>query len=178
LKATGDLKRKGDYEESFARAQFQDLDDSKKLSSPAYEKEIGGLELSADGDQVKSGKMTVRHVRYELITIDSAFKRFRFRFVPWLQSLFGHFLGKNAAALSDLSYHNKKQFQPREEMISIRNNGYTVAVNFNNTAYNTASFDFSSQAKAEAFMQGEIVKDPVLADTLHVIPNYEVNLAS
>jgi len=27
-------------------------------------------------------------------------------------------------------------------------------------------------------MQGEIAKDPALADTLHVIPNYEVNLAS
>jgi hypothetical protein len=178
IEAGGAFTRKGDIKESFARAQFQDLKDSKKLSSPAYEKEVGGLELSATGRQFRSGKMTVRHVRYELITIDTAYKRFKLKFFSWLQVLFGHFFMNNAASLSKISYRTKKELQPFTDGIKVFPDEYVVVFNKNNKPYTKKSSKFSSHASAEDFMAQEIGKNPQIKELLHVIPSSEVNKAA
>ena len=111
-----------------------------------------------------------------MVTIDSSFKRRRLQFITWLQVLFGHFLKNNAAAQVEISQRNLMQRKPRAETISVRSGGYAVATNHNNAAFSSETVDFSSQAQADAFMAGEIAKNHALADSLHVIPNYEVNL--
>jgi hypothetical protein len=167
----------GDRKESFARAQFQNMDDSKKLSSPSFEKEVGGLELSVTGDQMRFGKITVRHVRYELITIDTAYKRFKVRFFNWLQVLFVHFLANNAACRSSFSHRVKKEFQPFDEKIDVLPGAYSVAKTKDNKPYSSESMNFESLASAEEYMNGIISGNPMMADSVHAIPNNEINSA-
>jgi hypothetical protein len=119
--------------------------------------------------------LTVRHVRYELVTIDTSYRRFYKRIFGWVQVLFEHFLGKNAAALSALSHRTQRQRQPFEEQIEIRPDSYVVALNTNNAPLNGQSAQFNSQARAEAYMMQAIADDPQMAEVLHVIPAHEVN---
>lgn len=73
----GGLVKKGDVKERFAPAQYQDMDDARKLSRPAYGPENGGLDLSAAGKPLAASRMVKRIVRYEQIVIDTGFKRSR-----------------------------------------------------------------------------------------------------
>lgn len=166
---------KSDIKENFARAQYQEMKDSKKLSSPAYEKETGGYELSVKNNQTQFGRLTVRHVRYELITIDGAYKRYRQRFFSVLQVLFVKFLTNSAVAKAKVSYRVKKEFQPFEDKIDVVSGKYTVASTRNNSAVRTEAMNFSSKASAEEYMKSLIAQDTALADSVHVIPNNEVN---
>ncbi|WP_282159667.1 DUF6603 domain-containing protein [Ulvibacterium marinum] len=176
VEVSGPLQKISDIKESFARAQFQDMKDSKKLSSPAYEKEDGGLELSVTGDQTRFGKITVRHVRYELITIDTAYKRRRRRFFNWSQRLFVHFFANSAVRRVSVSHRVKKEFQPFDEKIDVRAGTYTVAFNKDNKPFNKDATNFESMARADEFINELISDDPHMADAVHTIPNNEVNL--
>ena len=176
IEVSGPLQKISDIKESFARAQFQEMKDSKKLSSPAYEKEVGGLELSVTGDQTRFGKITVRHVRYELITIDTAYKRARQRFFRWSQQLFVHFFANSAVRRASISHRVKKEFQPFDERIDVRAGAYTVAFNRDNRPYSDEATNFESMARADEFINELIANDPQMADSVHTIPNNEVNL--
>jgi hypothetical protein len=176
IEVSGPLQKISDIKESFARAQFQEMKDSKKLSSPAYEKEVGGLELSVTGDQTQFGKITVRHVRYELITIDTAYKRLRIRFFNWSQQLFVHFFANSAVRRASVSNRVKKEFQPFDEKIDVRGGAYTVAFNKDNTPFSGEATNFESMARADEFINELIANDPQMADAVHTIPNNEVNL--
>lgn len=176
VEVSGPLQKISDIKESFARAQFQEMKDSKKLSSPAYEKEDGGLELSVTGDQTRFGKITVRHVRYELITIDTAYKRRRRRFFNWSQRLFVHFFANSAVRRVSVSHRVKKEFQPFDEKIDVRAGAYTVAFNKDNKPFNKDATNFESMARADEFINELISDDPHMADAVHTIPNNEVNL--
>ena len=57
--------------DKFAMAQFQDMSDAAKLSRPAYETQDAGLELTASGATLASGRVVRRSARYELHVIDS-----------------------------------------------------------------------------------------------------------
>ncbi|QDQ09590.1 kelch repeat-containing protein [Streptomyces spectabilis] len=57
--------------DKFAMAQFQDMSDAAKLSRPAYETQDAGLELTAAGAVLASGRVVRRSARYELHVIDS-----------------------------------------------------------------------------------------------------------
>ena len=171
----GSFVAQSDIKENFARAQYQEMKDSKKLSSPAYEKETGGYELSVSDSQIKFGKLTVRHVRYELITIDTAYKRYRQRFFNLVKALFSAFLGNNAVAKSTISYKVKKQYQPFNEKIAVGRGKYTVANTRNNTPLRAEAVNFASQASADEYLNSLIAQDPAVAGSVHVIPNNEVN---
>jgi hypothetical protein len=178
LEATGSFVAVAKHKENFARAQFQDMKDSKKLSSPAYEKEVGGLDLSVSDDQFKFGRIAVRHVRYELITIDTAYKRSKKRFFAWLPVLFAHFFANNAVHKSSISHKLKRELQPFDEKIKIYSGAYTVANNKDNKPINKKATNFTSFASAEEFMNEQIAKQQEMAENIHVIPNNEVNLAA
>jgi len=177
LEVSGSLQKITDVKESFARAQFQNMADSKKLSSPAYEKEVGGLELSVTGDQTRFGRTAVRHVRYELITIDTAYKRARKRFFSWSQQLFVHFFANSAIRRTTVSQRVKREFQPFVEKIDVRAGAYTVAFNRDNRPFSQEATNFESMARADEFINELIANDPQMADSVHTIPNNEVNLA-
>lgn len=171
----GSFAAQREAKENFARAQYQEMKDSKKLSSPAYEKETGGYELSVNDNQTRFGKLTVRHVRYELITIDGAYKRFRKRFFGVMQVLFVHFLANSAVAKANVSYKVKKEFQPFEDKINVTSGKFTVATTRDNTPLRPEAINFASQASADEYMNALVAGNPAMAGAVHVIPNNEVN---
>lgn len=174
----GGFSRRDDSLESFAPAQFQNMADAEKLSRPAYQQLHGGMELSVGGPDVASAKILKRIVRYEEIIIDNNFKRFVRRFSIFIGALFDHLLAGSAVAQSALSKQSRKQLQPFEDKIKINPDGYTVAFNHNNQVFSGAPSIFTSEAIARDFMQQQITLDPNLAESLHVIPQAEVNKAA
>jgi hypothetical protein len=172
--AAGELTKKADRDEQFAIAQFQEMDDTTKLSRPAFQPLHGGLEISVSGAQMRTGKTVKRNVRYEEIIIDNNYKRFVRRFRLFFNELFFHFMHGSSVTLSALSQHQKKQLQPFAEKIQVASEGYTVAYQSNNKAY-SGTATFNSENAAREFMQQQITQDANQASTLHVIPQYEVN---
>ena len=170
----GELNKTKDTLESFAPAQFQNLNDAAKLSRPSFEPMHGGLELNVAGRDLASGKVVKRIVRYEEIIIDNNFKRFVRRFSRFADSLFNHLLKGNAVAQSSLSKQSKTQLQPFEEKIKVHPDAYTVAFNSNNKPL-SASSSFTSSAMAHDFLRRQMELDPNLSDALHIIPQSEVN---
>lgn len=172
---SSDLKKVDDHDEMFALAQFQDADNSKKLSLPAFQPLAGGLLLSVDGKQTRSSVLVKRNVRYELTTIDNNFKRFKKRFFVFWGNLFSHFVLGSAVSKAEVSAHQKKKLQPFETHISASQPGFTVASVDDNTPAADDAVHFRSEALAREYMNQQVAANPNLAQSLHVIPQYEVN---
>jgi hypothetical protein len=175
-----------EIEEKFAIGQFKDLDDSNRLSSPAFEPLDGGVEMAVEGEQIKTSQAVKRVIRYESIIIDSYYKRFVKPFFEFFvagftglyEFLFEHFMAGNAVTKSELSNFHKKRMQPFDEVIQVKPHEYSVAFNTDNKPMDGEAASFTSQAKATQFMEKRIQDDPKLADKLHVIPNTEINTAA
>jgi hypothetical protein len=170
----GGLAKRDDALESFAPAQFRTFSDAEKLSKPAYEPYHGGIDLSASGPQLASGAMVKRVVRYELITIDTNYRRFVTRFHLFFGVLFEHFLGGASVTYSAFSKHNEKQLQPFDDRIAVQPETYTVAYQADNAPY-SAEADFPSEAMARDYLAEQVEGDPALAGELHVLSGFEVS---
>ena len=160
----GGLVKRGDVDEQFAPAQFQDFGDAEKLSKPAFQDMHGGLDLSVDGQQLRSGALVKRVVRFELITIDGAFRDHQ-RYPLLFIGLFVHLLGGNAVALSALSQATKLQHVPFADHVQVVGEPYVVA----SAASNVAVATFASEAMAQEHLATSLAGDPAL----HVIPAFE-----
>ncbi|MFK8102460.1 MAG: DUF6603 domain-containing protein [Saprospiraceae bacterium] len=184
--ANAELSVLDTVEEKFAMAQFKEIDDSKKLSLPAFEPQTAGVDFSVSGDQVRTGKAVKRIIRYETVIIDNNFKRFIINvyqflvqgFVNMYAVLFSHFLKGNSVAKSSISKNYKDQLQPEKENIQINPDLYTVANIKNNKALDASTTTFTSKAKAQDYLQQQLAQNPALTDSIHVIPNTEVNTAA
>jgi len=172
------LTKKGDLHESFAMAQFKDMDDSKKLSGPAYEKWKAGLEVSGASARANTSLAVKRVVRYEKIIIDTHYKRFVKTLFLWFANLFTLFLNGNAVSRSAVSQHSLKQKQPFEEKVTIHSYLWVVASNKDNSPLDEMAGKFTCQAKAYEYMQQQVAQNPELADTVHVIPQTELRRAA
>lgn len=166
--AGGGLAEVADVNEQFAPAQFQDFDDAAKLSKPAFQPLHGGIDLSASGAQLTSGQMVKRVIRYELITIDSAFRRHQ-RFQILFILLFSHLLAGAAVSRSQLSQFERFKLQPFEDGVTVGGEKFTVASTVDNAGVAT----FNSEAMATEHLQQTLAAEPALAGTLHVIPEFE-----
>ncbi len=175
--ANDELSKIKTLQEKFAIAQFKNLKDAEKLSSPSYQNIEAGLELSINGKQFNTGKTVKRHVRYELITIDSNYKRNALKFFTFFSSLFVNFLGGNTVSRSDISFSTAKKLQPFDEIISIKDTGFAVATASNNKVFGSIK-NFSSHAQAKDYLAAQIAKNPELQGELHVLPNHEINPAA
>lgn len=173
-----DLAKQADSDELFAIAQYQALGDGEKLALPAFQPEPGGLVVSAAGRQTRSSRMVKRRVRYEMIIIDSNFKRFARRFFDFWLNLFAHFAGGSAVTRSELSFKRRAELQPFDDTIAVQTVGYTVARVRDNTPWSTEARVFGSEAQAREYMRREIGGDRRLAREIHVIPRHEVNEVS
>ncbi len=172
-----ELSKIKSIEEKFAIGQFKNLKDAEKLSSPSYQNIDGGLELSISGKQTKIGKTVKRNIRYELVTIDSNYKRNLNKFFVFIKALFGNFLKGNTVAKSSISHQTHLNLQPFAEKIVTQEQGFAVALTKNNSIFDT-KIQFSSQAQAIDYMKVAIKKDPKLAETLHVLPLTDINPAA
>ncbi|SFF10794.1 DUF6603 domain-containing protein [Nitrosomonas sp. Nm166] len=174
---SGGLQQKSEAEESFAIAQFKEMDNSQKLSSPPFEPMQGGMELSVSGNTLDTSLGVKRVVRYESIIIDNNYKRFVRKFLNFIPALFGLFLNGGAVTKSELSFAAKKQKGLMNEKIEIKPNSYAVAFNDNNVAMSGA-VNFSSYAKAQEYMNAQIKNDRTLHGNVHVIPSAELQEAA
>jgi hypothetical protein len=171
--AGGDLARRSDSLESFAPAQYQDFDDATKLSKPAYERYPGGIELSVSGDQLFSGAMVKRVVRYELSTVDTNYRRFVRRFHTFPGSIFGHLLDGASVTRSPLSKHAGRKLRPFDDTVGVRAETYVVAFAADNAPAGGAA-EFASEAMAREELAARIAADPALEGELHVLPAFEL----
>ncbi|MGD2092031.1 MAG: hypothetical protein PVH61_38025 [Candidatus Aminicenantes bacterium] len=173
-------------EEKFAIGQFQDLENTEKMSRPAFEPLESGIEIGVAGEQMKTSRAVRRVIRYETIIIDNNFKRhiktffgfFVKGFAMLNNFLFSHFLKGSAVSQSVLSKQHKKRMQPFDEVIKVQPNQYSVAFNRDNRPMDAGATTFTSQAKAEEFLEQQVKDNTALVNRLHVIPNTELNLAA
>ncbi len=175
--------------EKFAEGEFKALDTSKKLSSPGFQDYDGGLELSTQGDETKTSIAVKRVIRYETVIMDSNYKRHLVRFFTMasrlftglLGRLFTHYLKGNTITESTLSKSYKTRVQPRKAVIAVAPHQYTVAHKKDNRPVadgTTNTTAFTNMASARDYLEQQQNSNPELAQTMHVIPNTEVNTAA
>ncbi len=175
---TSGIEEQGDIEESFAVGQFFTKSDNELLNAKSFEPMKGGIELSVAGEQYHAPKAVKRVARYEVIIIDTNYKRFVRKFYAWFGSLFALFLNGNAVSQSVLSHKQQKKLKPFADKVEVGNTLYTVAFNSDNSAFNDDAMAFTSQAKAEDFMKQQIATEANLMKQLHVIPQVEMRRAA
>ncbi len=161
-----------DVMESFAPGQYYNKKASDLLTEKATRKYTGGKYITAKDGGLRTAKMVVRHVRYELQTIDTAYKRGKKRLYRLLSGLFRVFLVNNAAAKCTLSNKQLIAKQPFVDKISALVGSYVVANTSNNTVYRVDA-QFEHFSEAEAFVQNEIEANPDQAEQIHIIPASE-----
>lgn len=157
--------------ESFAPAQFQNMNDADKLSRPSYQQLKGGVIIGAAGGP-QSSKMTDREIDYQVTIIDKEPVRPTLR-MKAISGLFHGFLSGAAVSRSTLSYQTKSQLGLANDKVTVSPEGYTVASTQNNKPFD-ASSTFTSEAMASDYMKRQVAANPALAGSVHVLPNHEV----
>ncbi len=175
--ASGGLSVIQPAKENFARAQYQEMDDAAKLSTPAFEMLDAGVELGATGTSWATGPGAVRTVRYEEIVIDTGHERLPQRFVLFWANLFSHFQRGSAICRHELSQTTELRLKPFAEKILVQTDHFAVANVANNSSLGATAV-FGSHAEAAAHLNSIVSDNPALAGTVHVIPTAEVNVAA
>lgn len=185
-------------DDKFAMAQFQNMDDAKKLSRPAYEDQDAGLELSAEQGALASARVVRRSARYEQIVIDSrrqpgtAVRSGRPRLVPGTATrpkrltsvnpaVFTQLLTGNSTSRAAVSAREARLRQPfpASETVQLPGQRFVVAYRRNNLQAFPPStglpqtVTFRSLAAAEDAVADWVAEDPSLAGALHVLPDAE-----
>lgn len=155
--------------ESFARAQYQEMDDAAKLSQPPFEKLEGGVDIAPGGASWAVGPGAQRNVRYEAIIVDTLFERFLLRLFPFFAGLFEHFRAGSAIKRSGLSQAQERKRRPFADKVDLPGDRYVVASSADNRAMSGEASVFASFAEAQMHMDDALRADPGLADSIHVI---------
>jgi len=163
--------------EKFAIAQFQNMDDAQKLSSPSFQDIDSGVELAFSGKQLGSAKIVKRVVRYEVKVIDGDDKYHAFRWFKNIGTLFFHWLAGSAITKSPLSYAVRQSMVPTklDERVQVKQPGYVIASTADNKPLSTTTV-FASEAHARDYYNTTISKNPAMAEDIHVIPTFEASV--
>jgi hypothetical protein len=163
--------------EKFAIAQFQNMSDAQKLSSPSFEDLDGGVELAVAGRPLGTSNVVKRVVRYEVKIIDGDDKYATMRWFKHIGTLFFHWLAGAAITKSPLSFQAKQAMVPTRtaDRVQLKQPGFVVASTADNKPLSTAP-SFPSEAHARDYYNATISKNPAMADEIHVIPTFEANL--
>jgi hypothetical protein len=173
VEATG-LQVAATARESFARAQYQEMDDAAKLSQPPFEKLDGGIDIAPDGASWAVGPGSQRSVRYETIIVDTLFERFVLKLFPFFAGLFEHFRAGSAIKRSGLSQAQERRRRPFADKVDLPGDRYVLASSADNRAMQGEASVFASFAEAQMHMNDALRADPTLVDSIHVIPAAEV----
>ena len=168
----GGVAVRGPMRERFAAAQYRNMDDAAKLSAPAFEMLESGVELGADGNPWVTGPAATRTVRYETIIVDTLYERFQVRYFEFWGALFTHFVAGASVSRSNLSLAKEMKRQPFNAKVAVKDAGFVVAHQADNTAF--AESAFTSHAEAIAYLDEATASDPSLHESIHVIPASEV----
>jgi hypothetical protein len=166
----GGFVKRGDVRRPFAPAQFTNLSDSQKLSAPAFQQQVSGIVLGAEGAALRTSRAVKRSLRYELTTIDTFFRRFAQRFVLLGRGLFGHWIKEGAVTKSELSVARARQARPFADGITVGRDEYAVVFADTNRAAAAESVSFASERDAQQWLARTAADDPNLGAQLHVVP--------
>ena len=170
----GGLEEKRNAREQFAMAQFLNMSDSAKLSRKSFELGDSGLEVGAAGAELTTSHMARRVVRYEEALIDGEYTRHQSK-STFSMGLFAHELKGGAITASRLSAAYKKRFNPfGNDTVAVSGDAYVIAHADTNRAYGTTTASFGSEAEAHDHLAQIASTNPAKAQTLHVIPTYEM----
>lgn len=156
----------------FAPAQYESMNDSKKLSRNSFEKMNSGVEMAASST-LAAEDFVYRPVEYERIIIDEENNRIPFSKWAMSDGIFNALIKGSAVAQMPYSYEKTRKSALAPESISVGQEGFTVASVDNLTAFDEVS-SFGSEAESVAYMNELLAADPSLADSIQVIPNYEL----
>jgi hypothetical protein len=165
------LARRRDARRRFAPAQFRRLDDAQKLAAPAFQDEVSGIELGVDGAELRTGRAVKRSVRFEVTTIDTAYRRFVLRFQLIGVALFTHLLKGAAISKNPYSKARRDELQPFEDRIEVGAAGWAVVDRRDNTAAAPESASFATEHEAQEWLGSVAAGDT----GLHVLPVYEMS---
>ena len=161
--------------DSFAPAQFKNMDDAARLSAPAFQNMPAGVQIRS-GAGLGLGDMVKRKLEYELTIIDKEpqkpLPRGKFHTAPG--ALVQLFFAGNATARSPLSKTSRQSLVPFEDKVEAGAEPYVVAFTDTNRAMGAHAV-FGSQAQADEYLGGLLAADPRQAAKLHVIPGSEVS---
>ena len=164
-----------EVQESFARAQYQNLSNAEKLSKPSFEKMQGGVEISMGNNAIQNGVMVRKKIEYELTIIDKEpVKPFPFgKFFLELGVMFNHFIKGNSVSKSKLSKSTFEKLQPFEQKLDVNQELFTVAFQNNNKAFNISA-TFGSEMEAQSYMQEQINSNQNLKKQIHIVQQFEL----
>ena len=174
---TAGLEQKRAVRESFATAQFRELDAAAKLSAPGYEKQVAGTVVSVTGADTRTSHAVKRVVLHELIVIDNNFKEALKRLFDIGRKWFDIFLGSNSTARSPLSKATHLQKVPFADKIKADAPGYVIADLRDNSPWDGAAA-FTSHANCQEALAAQLQADPAMAGNYHVIPAAEAKQAA
>jgi hypothetical protein len=172
----GDLVKRRDTTRSFAPAQFQKLSDAQKLSAPAFQDEVSGLELGVAGQELRTGRAVKRSLRYEVTTLDTRYRRFVRRFSTLGRELFVHFIAGGSVSANARSKARRQELQPFGDGVVVEGEKYSVVFTDDNSP--AVAAEFSSATAANEWMRQAAANQPGLHGRLHVVPSSEKQAAA
>jgi hypothetical protein len=172
----GGLVKKADTRRGFAPAQFRNLNDAQKLAAPAFEQHLSGLVMGVDGAELRTGRAVTRSVRYEVTTIDTLYRRAIRRFAAFGTGFFGHLLRNAAVARSGLSLARRKDGQPFDDRIEVKQDEFVV-VTTKDQRPAAGSARFATEGEAREWMRSAAAAGHVTAG-LEVVPLSDVSDAA
>jgi Family of unknown function (DUF6603) len=172
----GDLVKRRDATRGFAPAQFRKLSDSQKLSAPAFQNEVSGLELGVAGQELRTGRAVKRSMRYEVTTLDTLYRRLVRRFSAQGRELFAHFIAGASVSKVAVSKSRRQELQPFGDGVVVADEPYSVVFTSDNSPAGVV--DFASEAAATEWIQDAAMNDPRLHGQLQVVPSSERRAAA
>jgi hypothetical protein len=159
-----------DARDQFAPAQFQDMKDEDKLKSASFQQLKSGIQTGTSR-QLKFSKVTTRDVKYEETIIDKDGLRIVWRLIALDFLHFSAFVNGSAASKSVLA--QKEVVSPLSSPpVSMAVEEAHAVVNADDLSVVTM---YASHAEAFSAMSEMIAAQPELANTVQVVPAYEVS---
>jgi hypothetical protein len=153
--------------EQFAPAQFIEMSDAQKLSSPSFERYESGVQVGG-GDAVRADYVKSLSVAYEVVYVPRHRKRSLFGLA---QFLFDAFARGGAVSQCALSAAQTAPSPIGAAKVTVAMEQYVV-VSTADLTMRDARMVFPSEAEARAAMTAAIDRDPSLTHAIQVIPMY------
>jgi len=159
--------------EQFARANFVEMSDDEKLSSPSFERMTSGFKIIASSD-LRIAPPVAKSVDYELTYL----RKRRFSLSPaglykLAKGLFKASAKGSAVSKSPLSHQNNRISTNAPEEVVVKREKYVVA-NISDMQMFSSGLVANSYTEASELQRRLIAKNPELKGQLQILSDYEV----
>ncbi len=163
--------------EQFARANFIQMSDDEKLSSPSFERMTSGFKIIASSDLLIAPPVA-KNVDYELTYL----RKRRFSLSPaglykFAKGLFKACAKGSAVSKSPLSHQNNRTSTNAPEEVVLKPEKYIVA-NISDMQMFSSGLAADSYTEASELQRRLIAKNPELQGQLQILSDYELAVNS